>query len=280
MSENRVGALIETMKACPVCGHASSRALYSISGYTFMRCASCSLRFASPRPTASDISAIYESEYFDSKGWVGDPTSDSSYMQRCWEQVAPELGAPRSLLDVGCATGAFISAARADGWSVAGLEYSEAAAARGRALGLDIRSGSLSDGAFANETFDVITAWHVIEHLIDPIADLRAMRALCRDGGTLLIETPNARSIGALLKRERWAQARPPEHINFFDRDCLQRALASTGWRMRSSKTLYKRDTAERIAKLSVLKPAARIAARASELVGMGGNLRAFAEAV
>lgn len=262
----------------------SSHVLYTVNGYTFHRCGSCALRFASPRPTPADLAAVYEAGYFDEKGWVGDPTSDSTYMTQCWPQVAPTLiarfGTPKRLLDVGCATGAFIAAAKRDGWTVAGLEYSADAAARGRDAGLDVRSGELAAGAFAGETFDVVSAWHVIEHLIDPVEDLRRMRALCAPGGMLVVETPNARSIGALLKRERWAQVRPPEHINFFDRGALDRALTASGWRLISAETIYKRDTAERIAKRGVLKPAARAAARLSESVGMGGNLRAFAEAI
>lgn len=244
-----------------------------------MRCSSCSLRFSQPRPSPSDLEAVYATGYFDEKGWVGDPSSDSAYMTQCWTEVARSLPAPGRLLDVGCATGAFIAAAKRDGWAVSGLEYSADAAARAREAGLDVRAGSLSDGAFQGETFDVISAWHVIEHLIDPVDDLRRMRALTRRGGMLIVETPNARSIGALLKRGDWAQVRPPEHINFFDTRALERALGASGWTLRSATTIYKRDTAERIAGRRWLAPAARLAARTFELAGMGGNLRAFAEA-
>ncbi|MGH2830104.1 MAG: class I SAM-dependent methyltransferase, partial [Actinomycetota bacterium] len=103
-------------------------------------------------------------------------------MTRCYAEVSPELARrfPNRgrLLDVGCATGAFIAAAAADGWRVAGLEVSGEAASRARAAGLDVREGTLAAGAFAGEAFDAITAWHVVEHLVDPVEDLRHMRAL------------------------------------------------------------------------------------------------------
>ncbi len=278
-----MGALTATFVACPVCGHAASRALFSSGEYTFRRCGACALRFASPRPTPEDLAAVYGAGYFDDKGWLGDPTSDSAYMSRCWREVAPLLDArfPQRgrLLDVGCATGAFIAAAAGDGWQVAGLEYSDDAAARARSAGLDVRAGELSAGAFHGETFDVVTAWHVIEHLVDPVADLRLMRALTGPGGALVIETPNARSIGAILKRERWAQVRPPEHINFFDTRALAGALRASGWRLSTARTIYKRDTAERIAGRAWLAPLARAAARGVEMAGLGGNLRAMAVA-
>lgn len=278
-----MGAHTGTFDACPVCGHVSFRALFARDGYTILRCRTCSIRYASPRPAPGDLAAVYEAGYFDDKGWVGDPTSDSGYMTRCFDEVRPLLArrfpTHGRLLDVGCATGAFIAAAAADGWRVSGLEYSEAAAGRARAAGLDVRAGDLASGAFEGETFDVVCAWHVVEHLVDPIADLRRMRALTAPGGLLIIETPNARSIGALVRRERWSQIRPPEHINFFDRGAMERALVASGWRMSWARTIYKRDTAERIAGRRWLAPAARAAARGAEAAGMGGNLRVMAVA-
>lgn len=278
-----MGALTATTDACPVCGHVSSRALFVRDGYTFRRCGVCRLRFAVPRPSPADVAAVYESGYFDDRGWVGDPTSDSAYMTRCYAEVAASLRrrvpSGGRLLDVGCATGAFVAAAAAAGWQACGLEVSEDAAARARAAGLDVRCGTLAAGAYAGEVFDVVTAWHVVEHLIDPVADLRRMRSLVAAGGLLLVETPNARSIGAILRRERWAQIRPPEHINFFDRGALERAFEASGWRPLSSETIYRRASAERIAGRRSLAPLARAAARLSEMLGMGGYLRAIAEA-
>lgn len=275
-----MGALTVLKASCPICGHESSRARFLHGAFTFLRCGGCGLVYASPRPTPAELDATYGAGYFDERGWVGDPTSDSSYMHACWAEVAQRLGAPGRLLDIGCATGAFIAAALQDGWDAWGLEYSEAAAARAAKAGLKVKAGTLAGGAFEGEAFDAISAWHVVEHLIDPVADLRDMRNLARPGATLVVETPNVRSIGALVKGDRWAQIRPPEHINFFDRRALTEALSKAGWRVRHAQTIYKRDSAARIAGRAWLKPAAHAVARLSEVAGMGGNLRVFAEAV
>ena len=276
-----MGALTVLKASCPVCGHDSSRARFVHGAFKFLRCGGCGLVYASPRPTPAQLDETYAAGYFDERGWVGDPTSDSSYMHRCWGEVARHLGqAPGRLLDVGCATGAFIAAAAAGGWDAWGLEYSAAAAARAAFAGLNVRAGTLAAGAFEGETFDAITAWHVVEHLIDPVADLTHMRALAKPGASLVVETPNVRSIGALVKGDRWSQIRPPEHINFFDRRALTAALRKAGWRVRSARTIYKRDSAARIAGRAWLVPAALAVARLSEAAGMGGNLRVFAEAI
>jgi 2-polyprenyl-3-methyl-5-hydroxy-6-metoxy-1,4-benzoquinol methylase len=241
-----------------------------------LRCGGCGLVHASPRPTPEELDATYAQSYFDDRGWL-DPTTDSGYLQRCWNEVKPYLGPKGRLLDVGCATGAFVAAAANAGWDAWGLEYSEAAATRAVQAGLQVRAGSLDDQPFRGQTFDVITAWHVVEHLIDPVGDLLHMRALAGQGATLVIETPNARSVGAKLKGAEWAQIRPPEHINFFDRHALTSLLERTGWHVTRTRTIYRRDTAARIAGKSWLAPAAKVAARLSETVGMGGNLRVIA---
>jgi SAM-dependent methyltransferase len=271
-----VGALAVLKVACPVCGHVSDRARFVHGAFTFLRCGGCGLVHASPRPTPEEIDATYAQSYFDDRGWV-DPTSDSGYLQRCWNEVRPHLGPKGRLLDVGCATGAFVAAATNAGWDAWGLEYSEAAAARAAGAGLQVKAGSLGDQTFRGQTFDVITAWHVVEHLIDPVSDLLHMRALAAPAATLVIETPNARSVGARLKGDGWSQIRPPEHINFFDRRSLANVLERTGWRVTRARTIYKRDTAARIAGKPWLVPMARAGARLSEAAGMGGNLRVFA---
>lgn len=273
-----MGALAVVKASCPVCGHASDRPRFAHGTYTFLRCGGCGLVHATPRPTPAELEQIYATSYFDDRGWL-DPTSDDAYMRRCWAEVAPRLGEPKRLLDVGCATGSFVKAAAEDGWDAVGLEYSEAAAQRARDAGLNVVTGSLQDDRFGAETFDVITAWHVVEHLLDPVSDLLRMRTLAKPNATLVVETPNVRSIGALIRGDRWAQIRPPEHINFFDRAALTRALARAGWRVAEVQTIYRRDSAARIAGRPWLAPAAKAAAWAAEAMGMGGNLRVFARA-
>lgn len=271
-----MGALADVKVSCPVCGHASDRARFVHGAYTFLRCGGCGLVHASPRPTPQDLEATYAQSYFDDRGWL-DPTTDAGYLQRCWNEVRPHLGPKGRLLDVGCATGAFVAAAQNAGWDAWGLEYSEDAAKRARRAGLNVVAGELAAGAFRGQTFDVITAWHVVEHLIDPVSDLLHMRALANQGATLVVETPNANSIGARVKGDAWSQIRPPEHINFFDRHSLAGLLERTGWHVTKARTIYKRDSAARIAGRKWLVPAAKAAARLSETMGMGGNLRVFA---
>lgn len=272
--------------ACPACLDHSSRESFRVGEYAFRRCRGCGLRFADPRPTPEALGEFYGGSYFDGHGWMGGAEGDSSYLRECWAGIREHLDVAFSdhgrLIDVGCATGTLMIEALRDGWTCVGLEISEVAADRARASGLDVRTGVLADRLLEGQVFDVLCSFHVIEHVLDPLTDLSLMRELARPGSLAVIETPNAASIGYLLRRSRWAQIRPPEHIQFFDRRSLGRALAASGWAIVKDMTIYRGDTAARIASRwwKGLESPARLAARTAERAGLGGNLRVIARAV
>ena len=101
------------------------------------------------------------------------------------------------LLDVGCAKGGFLAAARDAGFVVRGVEPAEAAAAVARRLGLDVVVGTLDDVPLAASSLEVVTAWHVLEHIPEPLDTLIRLRRELVPGGHLLIEVPNAESVKA-----------------------------------------------------------------------------------
>jgi SAM-dependent methyltransferase len=115
----------------------------------------------------------------------------------------PPLGA--RLLDVGCAGGAFLVAARNYGFSVTGVEPSRWLAEFGRTqYGLDIQPGILSPGMFPDESFDVITLWDVIEHVTRPGELLGSIHGLLKRDGLLLVNYPDFGSWMARILGQRW----------------------------------------------------------------------------
>src|SRR4051794_14216679 len=113
------------------------------------------------------------------------------------------LGAPRgSLLDVGAGRGRFVAAARRAGWDASGIEPSaRGVAAASSAYGVALERRTLAEAAGA---FDVVSLWHVLEHLDDPGAAIAQARALLAPGGMLLIGVPNLGSAQAQIGRDRW----------------------------------------------------------------------------
>lgn len=133
----------------------------------------------------------------------------------------------RRLLDIGCGNGAYLLQMRALGWEVAGIDIDEQAIAACRARGLPVFLGTLEECRFPDESFDVVTMNHVIEHVPDPLRLLRECRRVLSPGGYLALVTPNLESLGHTVFRENWLGLDPPRHLCLWEmatlRNCIQR---------------------------------------------------------
>jgi SAM-dependent methyltransferase len=122
------------------------------------------------------------------------------------------------LLDVGCASGIFLSAAANAGWNVVGVEPSEALcdAARARLAGRgEIIQAPLEQVGLQPSSFDVITLWDVLEHVTDPVAFLERCCSLLAPGGILIANVPRLDSLQARVFGRRWPLLLP-EHLSYF----------------------------------------------------------------
>jgi 2-polyprenyl-3-methyl-5-hydroxy-6-metoxy-1,4-benzoquinol methylase len=150
--------------------------------------------------------------------------------------VAKRFVARGRLLEIGCASGFFLDAAHRAGFQVTGVEPSEEQAELARArVAADVRAGFLEDIGFETGSFDVSCAWHVLEHIPEPVEGLRLLRAALRPGGTLALEVPNAGSRQALRLGALWPHWDPAHHVNHFTCDALERQCAAPASRSRTS---------------------------------------------
>ena len=118
------------------------------------------------------------------------------------------------MLDVGCGNGAYLAKMRAYGWAVTGQEVDEAAADTARRLyDVDVLVAPVARIPDMCEPFDVVTASHVIEHVVDPRAFLRDALACLRPGGRLVILTPNVRALGHRWFGRDWYPLDTPRHL-------------------------------------------------------------------
>jgi SAM-dependent methyltransferase len=130
------------------------------------------------------------------------------------------------LLDYGCGSGSFAVAAQGHGFDVTGLE--PFSLLRERDVAPRLVSGTLSKLP-PTDRFDVITMWHVLEHLDDPVSALSELRARLRETGRMVICVPYIGGWQAKVFKGTWFHLDPPRHLHHFSRRSLELALQTAG---------------------------------------------------
>jgi SAM-dependent methyltransferase len=142
---------------------------------------------------------------------------------------------PGAALDVGCGSGFYLAMLRDMGWTVTGIDASAEAARHARTLnGLDVRVGcaEVTLPELADESFDLVTLWHVLEHLYDPARVLAHIRRLLKPGGLLMLEVPNFSSVCSRLFQSYWAPLESPRHLFQFTPKTLKALLQKNGFQV------------------------------------------------
>lgn len=134
------------------------------------------------------------------------------------------------VLDVGCGVGRISQELRALGWEVVGIEPDPNAAATAREAGLTVHTGTLEEVHLPSDGFDAAVMNHVVEHLIDPLGGLRAIHAVLKPRGRLVLVTPNLDSLAHRLFKKSWYALDPPRHIRVYTLEALDALMRSAGF--------------------------------------------------
>lgn len=214
---------------CALCGGRRFATLFHKQGYDFTRCADCSLVRLDPMPTPEALAEIYERSYRDGLYAMFARADDvrSATARARVAAIAP-LAPPGTWLDVGCSTGALLRAVGECGIEAEGIELSAVAVAEARARGLNAIQSS-ADDFVPERRYACITAFDLVEHLVDPNPFLARVRGWLAPGGRLAITVPDIKSLHARLMGKHWYYYAPPVHVNYFDRDTIVRLLARHG---------------------------------------------------
>ncbi|MEK7283235.1 MAG: class I SAM-dependent methyltransferase [Acidobacteriota bacterium] len=199
-------------RACPACG--ARGAIPFCPGQArgrgqslAVRCPQCSLVYIDPVPPEATAHESYGSGYYEP--WQG---REERARLRLWSrrlQMVEARARRGALLDVGCGDGLFPRVAKDAGWRVDGIEFSPEGARRSsHRLGRPVAVGDLTRERVLRGPFDVITLWHVLEHLVEPAAMLDAARARLRPGGLLVVAVPNFDNL-PMRAAYRLARGRP-----------------------------------------------------------------------
>jgi SAM-dependent methyltransferase len=208
--------------------------------FTIQQCAACGLQLTNPRPDAGSIGKYYESDAYVSHNSGAQGLINQVYKLARYFTVRRKValitklngGRQGRLLDYGCGTGHFLAGARQAGWQVTGLEPSPRARQDATArVGQPVLEPEAL-AALPAGSFDVITLWHVLEHVHTLQATLAQLVAQLAPGGRLLIAVPNPDSLDAQHYRQHWAAYDVPRHLYHFVPATMRRLLAGHGLRI------------------------------------------------
>jgi 2-polyprenyl-3-methyl-5-hydroxy-6-metoxy-1,4-benzoquinol methylase len=218
--------------------------LHDLPGeFRILKCLSCGLMRTSPRPTPATIGVYYPDNYGPYIGTKVLTSPKQSLLKRLLRPFVRRIFAfnaealpplpPGRLLEIGCASGAFLHKMAQQGWEVQGIEYSPTAAAAARALGYPVHIGALESAPQTEEPVDLIVGWMVLEHLHDPVPGLQKLRACAKEGAWLVLSVPNAGSLEFRLFGRNWYALQLPTHMHHFTPETISKTLSTAGWRVR-----------------------------------------------
>lgn len=239
---------------CPVCGSPDIKNVLSVKDYTvsnetfvIAECNSCSLRFTQDVPDAASIAPYYKSE-----NYISHTNTSKGLINRLYQSVRKRTlkqkrrlierasGIKKGrLLDVGSGTGAFANEMQQAGWQVTGLEPD----ADARAVGKQSYNIDLADiGQFyqlRESSYDIITMWHVLEHVHDLQGYIAKLKLLLTENGKLFIAVPNYTSKDAAAYKEQWAAYDVPRHLYHFSPRSMQVLMEKHGLRILQHKPMW-----------------------------------------
>jgi len=228
--------------ACPICDQAKFASPWLVDSnsdgalneeYWVYACRTCGAGVTFPVPTAEVLGRYYDSGVYRASGGRGFYLLDAILNVACahrLREIARLSAPPGRLLDLGSGKGRFLACAVRHGWTAQGVETSahQVAAARAR-YGIRVFGGDLRDAAFADASFDVVTAWHVLEHLPDPDAYVQEIHRVLRPGGVFACEVPNIASCQAQLGRSTWYHLDIPRHLVHYAPNALASLVTRHG---------------------------------------------------
>ena len=211
--------------------------------FTIVSCETTGFLFTNPRPKEKDIS-----EYYDFEDYISHTNKQIDFISKLYQKVRShtikrkfklisKLISSKKILDVGSGTGEFLSYMKSKGFDTFGIEVAK------KARKLSIKNHKLlvkdSLSKLNENNFDVITMWHVLEHVYDLDGYMKKIKYLLNDKGILLIAVPNHKCFDQKYYGEYWAGWDVPLHLWHFDKESMRKISKKYGFEITSIYPLY-----------------------------------------
>lgn len=199
--------------------------------YSVCYCEACTFGKTVPCPDDATLHELHSTQYYRNGEGVRFVAPFEWLVEgmRRWRiyRLAQYVRKGRAL-DIGCGSGRFLRALQNSGWEVAGVELNDDTATAARTVHGLVVATSLED--LADQSFDLITITHVLEHVRDPCQMLADCVRLLKPGGVIAVAVPNIESWQARLTRGSWFHLDVPRHLWHFSEKWLSTALNELGF--------------------------------------------------
>lgn len=229
---------MDEVSRCKLCSSLEIHPYCCKDAINVVRCLSCGLIYADYTPEINALKDHYSKKYFEA--YV---KTVSFHTKRRFEKRIREIRKIKpsgTLLDVGAGVGIFLKAAADKGYETKGVELSTWACEYAQSnFRIDIYNGDMSGAGFAPGSFDIITLWHILEHVSDPRAFLSNINWLLKENGLLALELPNIGSRMAIISGANWELMAPKEHLFYFTFKTLEQLLSDVGFGVIKTQTYF-----------------------------------------
>ncbi len=203
--------------------------------FQLYQCPQCSLLETYPAPTKSTLS-----KYYDTDKYLSHSSNKFNLISLLYNfirkisinkkvKLINQYSYGNKLLDFGCGTGQFLKAAKHDGWEVNGMEPNVQAR---RHAANEIGEYIYASSNEIKETYSVITLWHVLEHVYDPLATIKLLNEHLTEKGSIILALPNYKSPDASYYQNQWAGFDVPRHLFHFSQESVKQLAIQTGMKI------------------------------------------------
>lgn len=236
---------LKEIKNCPICDsekhtfwRKSKDHNVSNDEFKITACNGCGFKFTNPIPTENTIGAYYKSENYIShsstkKGVINKiyhKVRERAITQK--EELISSLTKEKTLLDIGCGTGDFLGYCKQKNWNTIGLEPDGDARKLAKANN-KIEALPLSHlSEIPSDSKQIITMWHVLEHVYNLNKDIKEYFRILNPGGYLIVAVPNCSSYDATYYKEHWAALDLPIHLYHFTPSDIERLMDKHGMKL------------------------------------------------
>ena len=196
-----------------------------------------------PQPDLDKLPSYYESEDYishtDSKRTMFEKLYHlvkTNALKNKVALISNENPSKGNLLDIGAGTGDFLNQAQKNGWNCIGIEPNEKAKNIAISKGVNF-TNTLEE--LENSSFDVITMWHVLEHVPDLENQIKTLKRLLKPNGTIIIAVPNYKSFDAKHYKSFWAAYDVPRHLWHFSKTSIQKLVAKENLKLQKIKPMW-----------------------------------------